>query len=296
MNYLYYLSLPERIVRAFAAAGGGLIYEASLILLPDWVRQSRLYQAIVARLLRILIELVGGVHGVLPPDDMDAKELTVRKTAGNLVELTGFLAVGWSPLWLLAIAADLTGGTRTYLRALVSELQRDGILSEETNIRSVTELLDTLERTTGLMAETVDVPPLTVGDMRLNIRDMQSCWQALQHQAADLPDAGQLARIYDKLRQVAEREERSLWSISSLIGMGAVRAGVKMGQLYIFDYYLEALQTTQAEGLSAYTRRVSRPYLTESICHFDTLRLTLTERLWQRLRRQARRRETHRPT
>jgi hypothetical protein len=53
-------------------------------------------------LLRITIELVGGVEGVYPGQEMPARELLVRKTAGNAVELSGFLAVGWSPLWLLA--------------------------------------------------------------------------------------------------------------------------------------------------------------------------------------------------
>ena len=43
---------------------------------------------------------------------------------GNAVELAGFLAFGWSPVWLLAAASDVTNGTRVYLRALVEELER----------------------------------------------------------------------------------------------------------------------------------------------------------------------------
>jgi hypothetical protein len=74
--------------------------------------------------------------------------------------------VGWSPLWLFAATADLTGGTRTYLQALVSELRRDGLLHEGVNIASVEELLDTLEDTSGLVADSLDVPPLNVDDLR----------------------------------------------------------------------------------------------------------------------------------
>jgi hypothetical protein len=283
MNSLYYLTLPERIVRAAGAVVGGFTYEASLILLPDWVRQSRLYQAVIARLLRILIEFVGGVHGVLPPDDMDAKELTVRKTAGNIGELASFLAVGWSPLWLLAIAADLTGGTRIYLEALVSELKRSGSLSEDTDITSVAELLAGLEKTTGLMADTVDLPPLTGGDIRTNIGDIKSSWQALHHQVIDLPDADELEAIYSQLQQVADQEGRSLWSVSTLVGTGAVQAGIKMGQVHIFEYYRAVLPTILTEGLYPYSQRVARPYLAEMMCHFDTLRVTFTERLWRRV-------------
>src|SRR5215203_42108 len=98
----YLASLPERTARAGAALTGGLVYEASEVLLPLAVRRSRLYQAIVGRLLRITIELVGGVEGVYPAQEMPVRELLVRKAAGNAVELASFMAVGWSPVWLLA--------------------------------------------------------------------------------------------------------------------------------------------------------------------------------------------------
>jgi hypothetical protein len=280
MNNRYLVSLPERILRAVAAGVGGLIYEATEVLLPGWLRRSRLYQAIVAALLRITVELVGGVTGVLPPDDIGVEELTVRKAAGSMIELASLLAVGWSPLWLLAATADLTGGTRTYLRALVSELQRDGVLPEDTEFTSVEELLNTLEGTSGLMAETIDVPPL-------NVRDMRSGWQALQQNVAELPDASRLASIYAQLQQVAKQEDRSLRSVSSLIAAGAMRAGVQMGHTYIFDYYHDALHTITTEGLPAYAQRVAKPYLAVAVDHFDPKRITHTERLLQRLRRPA---------
>jgi hypothetical protein len=277
LNHRYLVSLPERIVRAVAAGAGGLIYEATEVLLPGWLRRSRLYQAIVAALLRITVELVGGVTGAFPPDDVNVEELAVRKAAGSVIELASLLAVGWSPLWLLAAAADLTGGTRIYLRALVSELQRDGVLPEDAEFTSVEELLNTLEGTSGLMAETVDLPPL-------NVRDMRSSWQALQQNVATLPEASHLACIYAQLQQVAKQEGRPLRSVSSLIAAGAVRAGVQMGHTYLFDYYQDALRIITAEGLSVYAQRVAKPYLAVAVGHLDPKRITHTERLLQRLR------------
>jgi hypothetical protein len=277
MNNRYLLSLPERAVRAVAAGVGGLIYEATEVLLPGWLRRSRLYRTIVAASLRIMVELVGGVTGVRPPDEVGVEELAVRKAAGTVIELASFVAVGWSPLWLLAATADLTGGTRTYLRVLVSELQRDGVLPEDTEFTSVEGLLNSLEETSGLMAETVDVPPLSV-------RDMRSSWQALQQNVAELPDASRLASIYAQLQQVAKQEGRSLRSVSSLIAAGAVRAGVRMGHTYIFDYYHDALRTITTEGLPVYARRVAKPYLAVVVGHFDPKPITHTERLLQRRR------------
>src|ERR687897_893319 len=125
----YLASLPERTARAGAALTGGLVYETGEVLLPLAVRRSRVYQTVVGRLLRITIELVGGVEGVFPTEEMQARELLVRKTAGNVVEIGSFLAVGWSPVWLLAGASDLIGGSKAYLRGLVTELKDAGVLS-----------------------------------------------------------------------------------------------------------------------------------------------------------------------
>ncbi len=278
VNLGYALSLPERLVRAAAAGLGGLLYEATQVLLPGWLRRSRLYRAIVAGTLRVAIELVGGATGVLPPDEVTAQELAVRKAAGTGIELAGLMFVGWSPLWLFAATADLTGGARTYLRALVAELRRDGFLPQDADIASVEELLDTLEGTSGLVAESLDVPPLDVDEMRAS-------WRDLQQHVTELPDAGRLADLYAGLQQVTKQEGRSLRSVSSLIAAGAVRAGVRTGRVHIFDYYEEALRTIAREGLAVYARRVTRPYLAVARGHFDAKTITHTERLLRRLRR-----------
>ena len=57
LSQRYLASLPERTARVGAALTGGLVYETGEVLLPLAVRRSRLYQAIVGRLLRITIEL-----------------------------------------------------------------------------------------------------------------------------------------------------------------------------------------------------------------------------------------------
>ena len=51
----YFASLPERTARAGAALTGGIVYEASEVMLPLAFRRSKLYQVIVGRLLRIMI-------------------------------------------------------------------------------------------------------------------------------------------------------------------------------------------------------------------------------------------------
>jgi hypothetical protein len=271
----YLASLPERTARAGAALTGGLVYETGEVLLPLAVRRSRFYQAVVGRLLRITIELVGGVEGVFPTEEMQARELLARKTAGNVVEIGSFLAVGWSPVWLLAGASDLIGGSKAYLRVLLTELKNAGVLAAEEDVSSFEELLTALEGTSGVLADTVDVPPLNVAGVRAS-------WQELRRQAGDLPDAQGLEKIFSQLRLAARREDRSVMEISSVVALGAVRTGVKLGNVHIFDYYRGALRTIADEGLVSFLYRTSTPYLTRARSHFDPESNTLSERLLQR--------------
>jgi hypothetical protein len=277
----YLASLPERSARALAAVGGGLVHEMAGFLLPAGLRRSRLYQATVGRLLRILIEGVGGVRGAFPAEPLSVNELVIRKAAGNVVELASFLAVGWSPIWLLAAASDLTGGTRAYLQALVAELQRSGVLPEGTEIASFEELLAAVEGASGTLADSIDLIPTS-------LRDLRGAWEQLRDHVSDLPDAGRLAALFADLQAAASREGRSLLEISSLVALGAVRTGMQLGHVHIFNYYRDALRGIAVEGLPAYVRRLSAPYLVGAVGHLDRRRDSYTQRLLRRLARPAR--------
>jgi hypothetical protein len=280
MNADYFISLPERLARAYAAGLGGALYQISLILLPGWVRGSRLYQATVERVLRITVELVGGVQGVFPTEEMPIQELAVRKAAGNAVELLSFAAVGWSPVWLLAAAADVTGGTQFYLRALVEDLRREGTLPPDAQVDSIEELLISLEATLGQAADTVDVPPL-------NLDDMRTSWRDLRENATHLPGPDRLARIYADLRAMADQEGNSIYTTSSLIAHGALRTGIRMGDFYIFDYYRHALDTISSDGLAGYIERISDPYRHMMFHHLAPYNRTYTERYLLRRRKES---------
>jgi hypothetical protein len=279
----YLVSLPERSARALAALGGGLVHETTALLLPAGIRRSRLYQATVGRLLRILVEGVGGVHGVFPAEQLSVNELVVRKAAGNAVELVSFLAVGWSPIWLLAAASDLTGGTRAYLQALVEELEASGALAPGAPIASFEELLTALEGASGTLADAIDLVPTS-------LRDLRAAWEQLRDHVADLPDAGRLAALFADLQAAATREGRSLMQISALVALGAMRAGIQLGQVHVFAFYRDTLSTIAAEGLPVYLRRLSAPYLVGAIGHLDRRRDSYTQRLLRRLPRGKRQR------
>src|ERR671918_387430 len=247
----FLVSLPERIVRAVAALVGGTVHETAQLLLPRLVRRSRLYEATAKNLLRITVELVGGVErarGEAASEfEQSPKKLAVRKGAGNVVELGSIFAFGFSPLWILAAAADVTRGTRVYLDALVDELKEAGVIAREAELGSVGELLAALEGASGATARLIDIPPPELEALKQSLRGL--------------------------------REDA--------VGMGLAffNAARHVGRQHVLDPYTEDLKPVRDEGFGAYALRVGRPYAQAVGRHFDVERRTLTDRAIDKLRK-----------
>ncbi len=271
----YLLSVPERILRAVAAALGGTIHETAELVLPRLVRKSRFYEATAKNLLRITVELVGGVereHDALEDEhESSPKKLAVRKAGGNVVELGSILAFGFSPLWLLAGAADVTRGTRVYLDALVSELKDAGVLARDAEFASVDDLLASLEGASGTTARLIDIPPLEIEGLKRSLDDLRT-------DAQGLPTPPELAAVYQGLLAEADREQRSLLEVSVGMGLAFFNSARKVGRQHVLDPYTEDLQPVRDEGFAAYARRVGVPYARAVARHFDPSQATLTER------------------
>jgi hypothetical protein len=281
-RYSFLASLPERIARSVAAALGGVLHETFELTLPRVVRGSRLYEATAKNLLRVTIELVGGVEARAPVEDEfepDPGRLAIRKGAGNVVELGSIAAFGFSPLWVLAAAADVSRGSRVYLDAFVAELVRAGALPEGSSPGSVDELLGALEGVSGTTARLVDIPPLELRALRQSLGE-------IRRDAAALPTPDELAGVYDGLREAARREGNSLLEISVGIGLAFFNSARHVGRQHVLDPYREDLAPVRDEGFGAYARRVSTPYAEAVKRHFDTERPSLTERGVDRLRRE----------
>ena len=278
----FLLSLPERVVRSFAALLGGTLHETFELALPRLVRRSRLYEATARNLLRVTIELVGGVPARAPVDDEhepDAGKLAVRKGAGNVVELGSIAAFGFSPLWVLAAAADVSRGSRTYLDAFVAELVRAGVLPPESKPGSVDELLGALEGVSGTSARLIDIPPLELEALRRSL-------EQIRRDAGSLPPPHELARVFDGLRETARRERATLLEVSVGIGLAFFNSARHVGRQHVLDPYREDLRPVGEEGFASYARRVSRPYAEAVARHFDAEMGTLTQRGLERLRRE----------
>ena len=277
----FLLSLPERGMRSGAALLGGVLHETFALVLPRLVRRSRLYEATAKNLLRVTIELVGGVEARIPTEtefEPDPGRLAVRKGVGNAVELGSIAAFGFSPLWILAAAADVTRGSRIYLDSFVTELVRAGALPPGSSPASAADLLAALERASGTTARLIDIPPLEIRALRQSLED-------IRRDAASLPSADELIRLYAGLLEAARRERTSVLEVSVGIGLAFFNSARHVGRQHLLDPYREDLRPVRDEGLGAYARRVSRPYAEAVARHFDAEQPSLTERGLGRLQR-----------
>jgi hypothetical protein len=271
-------SLPERLVRSLVGSVAGAVHETAEVVLPRFARRSRLYEATAKNLLRIAIELVGDVERSAPKGEPDAGELAKRKTAGNVVEFGSIAAFGFSPLWLLAAASDVSHGSRVYLDSLVTELKRGGVLREDAELRSLDDLLAALEGASGTTARLVDLPPLELRELRTSIAELRSS-------AGELPSPGELAALYNGLRKEAARERRSLLEVSTGVGLAFLLSARNLGRDHVVVPYREDWRPLRREGFATYARRVAKPYGAAIAGHFDADRATWTDRALARMRR-----------
>ena len=247
------------------------------MLLPRFVRGSRLYEATAKNALRIAVEAVGRVEPAAPPE-VSAKEITVRKAAGNVVELGSIAAFGFSPLWLLAAAADVTHGSRVYLSTFGAELKRAGVLGDERQVVSVDDLLAALEGASGRTARLIDIPPLELAELRGILAEFRA-------DASGLPGPEELASLYRGLGEEAARERGSLLEVSVGMGMAFLLSAKSVANEHLAVPYREDWAPLRREGFAGYARRVGAPYARAVAGHFDPQRPSWTERLLVRLER-----------
>ncbi len=296
----YLCSLPERVVRSTAAMAGGLLHEASELVLPARVRRSRLYRSLVEMTLRFLIEQVGQVEGTNAGGEELPKDFLARRAAGNVIEGAGILSFHASPVWVLAALADLSGAGRDIIREIADALEHEGLLQPGQGFGTMNELLDGLERTAGRLAETVNTPPLDVVTLRQE-------WTALRAELpriprTRMPSAADVRAAWQSMKQEAAAQGRSVFEVSTALAVSAVRnlpenarwlsmaakVSVKRtGQVLaqgLLDHYRATLAEMHECGYARYWWREFRPYVTAAVKQFSPARTSLTERLMSRRR------------
>lgn len=287
----YLLSLPERTVRAVAAILGTLAFAATH-LIPRPIREARFYRLVVERNIKTLADDVGQA-GIFPSalalDAATARRLAIGGVADNLM-MVGLHA---SPLWILLAASDVSRGARAFVAELGQELKQAGVMRSGAPLDSLDEVLGGLSRLSERLASTVDMPPLSVADMKGVVGSLRTEVRQLGEAAQDVAQFDVLA---EQLRSTAADAEQSLLATTGHVAMGTLKSagnvlrGGVIGTATAMRFmhrvvwqdvigdYVTTLQAIRRRGFFGSLAGLMRPQGRGILKAFAYARLTLTER------------------
>jgi hypothetical protein len=297
----YLLSLPERVVRSALGFSAGLLREIGEVAVPRTVRRGQLYKSLVDTTLRYVIEEVGGATGVYPAETSQPGDFLARKGAGHAIELLGLAAFRVSPVWVFAALADLSGIGRRLIPEIAEALKEEGLLEKDAQFENVDQLLDGLEKASSRLATVINAPPIDVAALRKE-------WTAIRSEArglkpVDRPSVEDISSRWERLKEEAARQGRSIFETSSVMAVSAVRAlprrtrwlsssarigAVRTGKVLsatILEDYSRTLDELREVGYGTYAKRQLSPYLRACVDQFSRDQRTLTERLIEKIRK-----------
>ena len=151
---------------------------------------------------------------------LDARTAT-RMTIGGTIDNLFIIGLRASPIWLLLAATDITREAQRFTRELAEELKRAGVMREGCRLDSVDEVLEGLSRLSDRMADTLDQPPLSLGEMKATVSALKEEVGGVTETAImETADLDGLARDLLDLRHQADR---SLLELSAAIAAGTWR-------------------------------------------------------------------------
>jgi hypothetical protein len=293
----YTLSLPERLVRSVVTLLGGATKILTDTVIPEPLRKSSTFTAIVGNAQRFLIEKVAEVQGAYEADKGAGlpDDFVARKIAGNVVEAAGMFSIHLSPLWVFAIASDVAQGSKVYLNRLVSELKDKDVISREANINELDGLLDALGRAGQVSAKVFEAPPVDLAGLKELRSQLTAGYQNVFHSTANLMP--RIDTVWDGVERLARRDGVSVESILGLMTFDLGRAAGKaldtafaVGDVAtslldetIFRSYGETINRVQRDGAVTCLAVATQPFVDALLSHVSTSKETWTERLWRRV-------------
>ena len=290
----YMISLPERSLRSTSALAGGLARELSEVVLPSSFRRTKLYRSLVDVTLRFVAEQVGQAQRSSDLASCLPSDFALRRSAGNGIEMAGILLFRFSPVWVLAALSDVSSTGRVLVREIATALVEKGLLQKDTDFATVDQILNGLEKTSGRLADNLNMPPFEVETLRRE-------WQMLKREAGgmapkQMPSKEELTSSWHELKEEAARQNCSVFELSSLMALSAVTqvpararwlshcataAAGKTGMLFastLLANYTATLKEIREAGYLHYWARQLRPYISAAAHNFSPSQSSYTER------------------
>ena len=226
----YGISLPERLLRLLAS-GLGVIGLGLMRILPRPIREGKFYKLAVERQLKMLTDDVGQA-GVFPGDEgLDGSKAT-RMAVGGAVDNLMMIGLHASPMWILLAATDVSKGAKRYMEELATELKEAGVMEEGSRLDNLDDVLGGLHRLSDKLADTVDMPPLSIDDMKQAITGVGEEMLSGANAALDVAGVDDLAEDISKLAHDANHsllETTGAVAVGTMKGAGNILVGGLVG-------------------------------------------------------------------
>ena len=285
----YGLSLPERIIRWIASIIGSCLLVLTF-LLPRQIREGRFYKTTVRRQIKMLVDDVGQAGVFQGEDELDTRT-AARLGVGGAVDNLLVLTMHASPIWLLLAATDVCKGAAGFVGEIGQELKDAGVMREGSRLDSGDDVLEGLSRLSERMADTVDMPPITLSEMKETVLNLKDEVGGVTGTVIDTAD---LEGFVSDVRNAATGANRSLLQTTAAIATGALErtgnvvVGTAVGTTAtiryvgrnvgdVFSDYAKSLNTIRRLGFSGSLRRFLKPQTRSSQRLFAYSFLTFTE-------------------
>lgn len=271
----YLVTLPERTVRAVLSYGIGVIDLGINTVLPKTLKKTAFYKVsygmmrsfIVEKVLEMDKDKVEDIHEI-------SEDFMIRKIAGNSIEALGLFTIRFSPLWVFAVVSDVTKGSSVYFETLKKHLVDNKVIETGEGIESIQELLDILHKASEVTADTLDLPPIA-------LKDLKKCMSEISDAYSDLgAESKKVNRLIDsvwgEMKKLSEDEGISFETLSGLMSADALKlygtktanstksfvmANYELLDAYVFRSYSETLTGIKKEGMSSYIQRHMEPFI-----------------------------------
>lgn len=288
----YMVTLPERTVKAVLSYGVGIIDLGVNTVLPKTLKRTSFYKVsygmmrsfIIEKVLEMDTEKVEDIHEL-------SEDFMVRKIAGNSIEALGLFTIRFSPLWVFAVISDVTKGSGVYFDTLKRHLVENGAIESGEGIESIQELLSSLQKASEVTADTLDLPPMAVKDLKKCIEEITGAYGDLGAESKKINAL--MDSVWKEMKKLSEDEGVSMETLSGLMSADALKlygtktahstksfmmANYELLDAYVFRSYGETLCGIRREGVSAYIKRHMDPFVKLAHEVYEKEYLTWTER------------------
>lgn len=286
------LSLPERTIRFLATIAVGASTLLTEAVFPETLRGTTTYQVTIGMMQQFILEKVAGMESEVSNEAVGiTDDFAQRKLAGTALEAAGLLTIGFSPLWVFAIAGDAAGGSKVYLNRLVEHLKENGVIEQGAEATELVDVLEAVQGAASRSAIAVDMPPLSRESLLSMAAETRERYvKAFERTTNLLP---RLDEIWERMRQLAARENVSMERVGGILTLEAIswskkgvktaraagQTGIELIDEKILESYRQTLSRASAKGVDAYIRDHMRPFFQMAKAHFDSSRETWTDKV-----------------